>query len=352
MRILITSYAAHPSVGGIETVTRLMATEFVNRGHEVKVVTHTKEVADSAEPYPTIRRPSPWQLLKLVSDADVVWQNGIALSYLWAPLLLRKAVAVTLAGAIFDGLPAKTIRQRIKAFTLRGCHVFAISPYVTSGLSLRADLVGNPFERPPVTTFQGVERNRDVVFVGRLVSDKGADMVIDALDRLKREGLNATCTLIGDGPERAALQATVARSGLDDCVRFTGFLRADALYQEIGRHRLMVVPSRWEEPFGVVALEGIACGCAVIGSAGGGLPMAIGPCGTTFPNNDLGGLVAALRQALGNRDWAASRIKHAGEHLARFEVTRQAEHYLKVFEALKEGRIPEPYPPFDGLQSN
>ena len=51
------------------------------------------------------------------------------------------------------------------------------------------------------------------------------------------------------------------------------------MVEELNRHEIMVVPSRWNELFGVVALEGMACGCAMLVSDGGGLPDAVGYAG-------------------------------------------------------------------------
>ena len=55
----------------------------------------------------------------------------------------------------------------------------------------------------------------------------------------------------------------------------------------LNRHLIIVVPSRWQEPFGLVALEGIACGCVALGANCGGLPNAIGGAGATFLHEDV-----------------------------------------------------------------
>lgn len=349
MRILITSYAFTPSIGGVETVTRLMAGAFTKMGHEVKIITHTRSESTSPDEFHTIRKPSHIQLVKVAKWADIVWQNGIALSYLWVPILLRKPRVVTLAGAIYFSLPHKTFKQRIKAFVLRFCHVMAISPYVLQGMSIKADIVGNPFENPNLESDVTLSKTKDFVFVGRLVSDKGADLLVYALKCLRSKGKHVTCSFIGDGPEREKLEAEVITAGLSDSVKFKGYLKGTELYNEISRHKVMIVPSRWDEPFGVVALEGIACGCVVIGSEGGGLPLAIGDSGFTFPNNDLKQLVYCMETVIGNEDLHRSLTSNSKDHLAKFDISAQAEHYIKVFEALITGKSPEPYPHFRSL---
>jgi glycogen synthase len=96
----------------------------------------------------------------------------------------------------------------------------------------------------------------------------------------------------------------------------------------------MAVPSRWPEPFGIVALEGIACGCAVVGTAPGGLPEAIGPCGVTVPNADTSVMGRALRSLLEDDSLLAAYRSCAPVHLARHSRSEVARSYLRVLESV------------------
>ena len=103
------------------------------------------------------------------------------------------------------------------------------------------------------------------------------------------------------------------------------------------QHNIMVVPSIWEESFGVVALEGAACGCVVLGSDGGGLPEAIGPCGTTFRRGDVSDLGSKLAYLLRHpAEWDRYRAA-APAHLELHRPERVARRYLEVFEHAAEG---------------
>ena len=95
----------------------------------------------------------------------------------------------------------------------------------------------------------------------------------------------------------------------------------------------MAVPSRWAEPFGIVALEGIACGCVVVGTNLGGLPEAIGPCGVTVPNADTSAMARALRSLLENDRLRADYRSCAPVHLARHSRLEVARSYLRVLES-------------------
>ena len=102
----------------------------------------------------------------------------------------------------------------------------------------------------------------------------------------------------------------------------------------------MVVPSRYE-PFGIVALEGIACGCVVVASDADGLPDAVGNCGLIFRSEDITDLVRALRQALLD-DALKMRLRvQRQQHLARFARAVVAHRYLEVIKsaAIRSGAI-------------
>jgi glycogen(starch) synthase len=172
----------------------------------------------------------------------------------------------------------------------------------------------------------GVVRSRDLAFLGRLVSDKGADLLIDALGILAEQGIRPSLTVIGDGPERPFLAEQARRRGVAGQVELVGLRQGEELVRLLNEHRVLVVPSRYQEPFGIVALEGIACGCLVVGSSGGGLKKAIGPCGLTFPNGDAAALAAVLEPVLTDPELTTTLLRGAPEHLAAHgtEATTQA----------------------------
>jgi glycogen(starch) synthase len=176
-----------------------------------------------------------------------------------------------------------------------------------------------------------INREKDLVFLGRLVSAKGVDVLLDALAELRRQGLTPGLTVIGQGPEEENLRTQAKRLGIEEQVVFAGAKFDDELARLLNAHKILVVPSRWQEPFGIVALEGIACGCVVVGSEGGGLKDAIGECGVTFPNGDVEALARALVELLVRPDVLMGFREHAAAHLARHGTEKVATEYLKVF---------------------
>ena len=171
-------------------------------------------------------------------------------------------------------------------------------------------------------------RNREVVFVGRLVSDKGVDLLLDAVAALPN-AKSVSVTIIGDGPERHSLEIRARTLGLERA-RFAGSLNPVQVAEELRQHQVMVVPSLWREPFGIVALEGMACGCAVLVADGGGLPEAVGTAGRTFERGNVASLVHNLSALLKSPLLRAQLAEHAVPHLKRHGSKQMAGAYLDV----------------------
>lgn len=107
-----------------------------------------------------------------------------------------------------------------------------------------------------------------LLFLGRLVPLKGANLLLDALARV-RTVAPVELVIVGDGPERAALEEHSARIGLSDTVRFRGFLPVEGCADELHRADALVLPSLMEAG-GAVVLEAMASGVPVIATRWGG----------------------------------------------------------------------------------
>jgi glycogen(starch) synthase len=329
LNILISSHHFRPSIGGIETASELLASEFVTLGHEVRVVTQTPGENDL--PFEVHRCPAAGELLRHVRWCDVFWQNNISLRTLWPAALIRRPVFITYQTWITNPRGEIDLAARYKLFFARFARSIAISRAIAEQLPLESVITGNPYDNDVFRKFDWPERDGDLVCVARLVSDKGVDLLIDALSMLRESGIETHVTIVGDGPERPALETQVRDLKLQAHVDFVGSQTAGELAATLNQHRILVVPSRWPEPFGIVALEGIACGCAVVGSDQGGLADAIGPCGVTFRNNDTPALAERLAELITNPERREGLMANAASHLARFTKRNVANAYLELF---------------------
>ncbi len=137
-----------------------------------------------------------------------------------------------------------------------------------------------------------------VLFVGRLSRAKNVDAILDALGRLQKEGIDLAFTVVGDGPERAALEAQAARLRVP--TTFAGAVDFDRVLDAYETHDVLVLASETEGwPKAIV--EAMAFGLVCIGSERGLIPQILGDGGDergfVVPPRDVDALAAALRRA-------------------------------------------------------
>lgn len=301
-------------------------------GHEVTVVTQTPD--GSGDAFPIVRKPSASKLFGLVKWCDVFWHNNLSLRTVWPALFLRKTLVITHQGSYSRRPSGFDLALRLKHALVGRAKSVAISQFVASFFKPQPIVIPNPYDARVFTLASpATERSGDLVFVGRLVSEKGLDILFESLGHLRSRGLNPRLMVVGSGPEEKSLQQVAERLGIHDQVTFAGAKRDAELSEILNRHKILVVPSRYDEPFGVVALEGIACGCVVVGSSGGGLPEAIGPCGITFPNGNVEALANALEQLLAAPDERKRLAANQSQHLAQFHPATIAASYLDLFQS-------------------
>jgi glycogen synthase len=334
LKILLSSHAFSPSIGGIETVSALLAEEFSRLGHFVKVVTQTPEVDAETSSCSVVREPSIRKLFGLVKWCDVFWQNNLSLRTAWPAFCLRKPVVITHQGSYCRPPAGLDLMQRAKHAVVNRNTSVAISRFIASCFKRRSTIIPNPYDARVFTIRSPAPgRTADMVFVGRVVSEKGLDILLESLAHLRLKRIQPRLTVVGSGPELPVMQKRAEELALQEQVTFAGAKRGDELAEILNRHKILVVPSRYDEPFGIVALEGIACGCVVVGSSGGGLPEAIGPCGITFPNRDVKALSEALEKLLTQPNERERLLANAPQHLSAFQPALIARRYLDLFQS-------------------
>jgi glycosyltransferase involved in cell wall biosynthesis len=181
-----------------------------------------------------------------------------------------------------------------------------------------------------------------VGFAGRLVRKKGVDVLLRAMARLRGRVPEARLIVAGDGPERAPLERLAVELRIREAVDFVGHLPQAGMEQALGTAWVQAVPSRWEEPFGLVAAEAMIRGTAVVASSGGGLAeqVVVGETGFLAPAGDAHALAAALETVVRDRD-LAERLGAAARVRALSELTldRHVERVLAAHaECLSAGR--------------
>jgi D-inositol-3-phosphate glycosyltransferase len=211
--------------------------------------------------------------------------------------------------------------------------VVATSPQEEEDLRRLVSLIGNTQVIPcgtDIDNFQVLSKiearsilNLDskesiVLYVGRFDRRKGIETLVRAMAEVQ-DSIDAKLLVVGgsdpnqsDGQERRRIEALAAELGIADRTEFVGMVGHDRLPVYYSAADVCVVPSHYE-PFGLVAIEAMACGTPVIASNVGGLRFTVIPeeTGLLVEPQDVTGFARAIQRALTDRLWAYKARKQA-----------------------------------------
>ncbi|CAI9084866.1 glycosyltransferase family 1 protein [Candidatus Methylacidiphilum fumarolicum] len=332
-KLLFTSYYFWPHIGGMETFAQVLAQELAKKDLFISVLTSTPHVGKEQFPYQVIRTINPFNILLVTFNADVILHNHLSIKLCWASALLNKPYGII----IQNWLSFKGIKGIFHKWILKKAKItVGVSQAIVDHLPYKAKtiVIPNLFDDSLFSLPKEENRPKDLLFVGRMVSGKGAIDVLKALMLLKQEKIDLTASFVGYGPEEENLMAFIKANDLEQRVDILGPKTQQEVADLMKNHKILVVPSIYDEPFGIVALEGIASGCVVIGSERGGLKEAIGPCGLTYPNGDVYLLASKIKEVIKNPELFHSLRFHAKEHLKKYTRKTIGENYYNVLQKI------------------
>lgn len=167
---------------------------------------------------------------------------------------------------------------------------FMKSRLVANGIPAEKIAVEPPVIRMDVSSPAGsIGRPVDLLYVGQLIRGKGVHLLLAAMAKMKSK---RTLDIVGTGNMEGELKALAERLGLAGRVRFNGFQKSPQDWMR--QAKCVVVPSFWQEPYGLVAAEAVALGRPVVAFAIGGLPEACQGKATLVPPGDVDALASAL----------------------------------------------------------
>lgn len=318
-----------PSIGGLQYVVQFWAQGIAALGHRVHIITQSPATTaeEAALHTPDVfyhRGLSGWQQIRLMRRADRVLMFNVSLKGLpwWvlARLAGGPALYVSHHTALWYEAGPRPWQQRLKQWVAN--HLVrqqcACSQYI-AGLYRHCRVVYSPIQAGVFVPGTVPRPAGHLFFAGRLVSDKGADLLLAAYAALLPQHPGLRLSMVGQGPELALLQQQCASLGLrwvgpealagqpavgqwaanhpDVQVFFWGALPQPALVQHMQQCRVMVVPSRME-PMGMVVAEGLATGCTMVVARQGGLPEVGGAFCHYFQPGSIPDLTRALHEAL------------------------------------------------------
>lgn len=237
----------------------------------------------------------------------------------WPPLMAQMALDRAWGGR-FERTVAisRAVAARLAEFGPPHLHAAVVVHPGTPVVAPRTDLSPQP----------------TVITAGRLVAEKGVDVLLRAFAHAAARHPAARLVVVGDGPCRGGLERLAAELGLTSRVEFTGHLPHAETLQRIRSAWVACVPSVWEEPLGMIALEAQMQGVAVVASAVGGLAEVVedGMTGHLVPPGDVEDLAARLDLLCGDRDAAAALGARGHDHArARFGLDVFAMRFEQVY---------------------
>lgn len=372
MKILAFNEAFWPSHGGIETFLEDLYTYLHEQGHTVTIACRTEHTGDNPFPFPVHWLPDRDTLHRLIDECDLLHLNAMSVDLLlyarrkgkkvvssfhdvtmicpkgdkmrWDGPCMKRAnplmcyrclkktkspkplqrlvrpMAKTLLSIITDKnvVTSQWMQRRYRLFRTQvieyGVHLERFIPRESIGV--------------PVKPTVGLTR---VVFVGRVVPEKGTRLLVRALARCRELGRPFRLIICGDGSYMPELKQAIAEFEVADLVELKGVVRGEELQQVIRSCEIAVVPSRWVEAFGISAIEQMACGLPVIAARSGGLGTIVEGVGLVFPRGDLDGLVEHLVRLL---DDPELRQRMGREARVVAEQQYRIERMFKAYEDL------------------
>lgn len=138
----------------------------------------------------------------------------------------------------------------------------------------------------------------NLVCVGRLCEQKGQSLLVEAMAKLRDDGVSATLTLVGDGEMRPNIETLIDQHDMSDRITITGWQSGDQIRDHLECARAMVLPS-FAEGLPVVIMEALARKRPVITTYIAGIPELVTPeCGWLVPAGHVDALADAMRQAV------------------------------------------------------
>lgn len=203
-------------------------------------------------------------------------------------------------------------------------------PFGSDGTAANsADEFRRAYNIPPDTTV--------ALCLSRHVEIKGHAYLLEAWADIFQQRDNAILVIAGTGPLEAKLRSRVSELGMDSRVRFTGHIpdTRPALWNA----DILVVPSL-EEPLGIVTLEAMAAGVAVVASDVGGIPEVVedGSSGLLVPAGDATQLRDAILRLIDHSDYRMELVHNGKRRVERFS----ADNCFPIFESVVAGNHSEP----------
>ena len=365
MRILYWVDAFPPLIGGVEVLSGQFVRALQNQGHEIVVFSSRgrPDLPDRMDFFgiPVHRFSFAKALLKrdlnLIKtirnrtnefqadfQPDLIHLNFSAPSAFF-PLFVPKAPRLPCLETIHSFLAPATGQDGLHARILSSVDwVVGVSDAMLRDarrlvpeITPRSSVIYNALEmhnlEPAPLSFDSPR----ILFAGRLVLEKGVDVAIDAFAAITNRFPNARLVIAGDGPIRENLEQRAVDLGIKTRVEFIGWVDPEKMPALINSSTIVVMPSRWEEPFGLVALQAAQMARPIVATRVGGLPEVVlqEQTGLLVEKDDTTGVANAIALLLDHPETGV-QMGAAGRKRVQesFTMDRLVDEYQSLYQNL------------------
>ncbi len=373
MRVLFWAGHFWPYIGGVQVLGAKLVLAMRERGYEVAVVTShgALDLPDQGryQGVPICRFPF-WKALdardvglmtrtteevsrlKRAFKPDLIHINFTDPTAFFhfrtsgahpAPLLISIRIGLPKEGGGRDTLLGAMLRSA-QWVTANSAAVLAEARRLVPEIASYSSLVYNGLDAPVTPPLPLPMNPPRLLCVGMLTPVKGFDLAVTAFASLARRFPHMRLVIGGDGPARKNLEQQAAELGVSHRIDFVGWVRPDGVAALMNSATLVIMPSRWEEAFGLVALEAALMARPVVATHVGGLPevVADGQTGLLVEKDDPEALAGAIAVLLDHPELATEMGKAAclrAQDL--FSLKRHVDAYDALYRQLIRGGRPQ-----------
>jgi glycogen synthase len=329
MKILLTNRLYHPVLGGTVVLTDSIASVLFELGHEIRITTKTKNLSVDKYKFPVARTTSFLRICKQILWSEAVIMIEPSVFYATAVWLMRKP-RMGLIQTWFLAHPGdlNLLRRLQKIFTHAFSRYSAPSKVVADNWGSNYEIIPNGYD-PEIFFNRQINKEYDFVFLGRFNLEKGPDLFVSALEFLHLKKIRFKALLIGDGETMALCKKIASGSdGLSEMITFKGEIRnRSEIAHLMNQCKVLVIPNRWDEPFGMVALEGLACGCRPVITRSGALEEVCGGYAVTVDKDNSKLLADAMSNEMKLAPYDSNTVE---KYLEKFHWKSLVKRYLNL----------------------
>lgn len=370
-KILYWTQLFWPYVGGVEVLGSKFLPAMEARGYEFIVITsHGSLDLPDLDEYQGIKihrfrfqevfekrnLDLMFQIQKQVADLKKSFQPDLVhinltdpgLWFHWrseishpAPTIIALRLALDLSQSGEDSLLGQSLRKA-KWITANSSAILDGLHQLAPETKLYSSVIYNGLEIPEVNPRPLPVDPPRLLCLGRVVEDKGFDLAILALPEVVASFPFVKLMIAGDGPARPELEKLASKLGVEDHIDFLGWVNPDRIPELINQNSLILMPSRWQEAFGLTALQAAQMARPVIGARTGGLPEVVldGKTGLLVEKENPKTLADAIKWMLAHPEEMHSKGKRAREYVTeKFSWDAYLQAYHQLYQKIIEGAI-------------